>query len=151
MKLILVAFILALIIGVGVCNATLLDLGEYLISTGSYDVVPNFSYGSRNVENGTYSGIVTIGDSDRKTDVMLFLSESNNSFELNSSEPSYVKNPYPGNIYINDGLGFYAGQVNENLQLTVSGSNYQLVINLLKNLKVISTEDYKTELLDSLK
>lgn len=142
----------------GVGNATLIDLGDYLLDTGSYNRAPDQVFDDKYDENGTYKAFAAYGNV-WSPSILITLTGSNQSFVRNSSELSdykKVKNPYPGYLKINSTTDnvIYLGQVNDNLSLSVISGSSEQVINLLKNLKVISRADYQKlkskELMDSL-
>ena len=150
MRLILIAFIvsLALLIGASVGEATLIDLDDYILSTGSQTVTPNFAFADRNKTTGDYVALTSFGMDNQRTSVAL--TESNNLTELNEknlTERGFnpVKKPYPGFLKTNvtDDSVAYTGQVTNNLTLSITFASYQEAINLLKDLTVISRADYQ--------
>lgn len=139
-------------------SATLIDLDDYILSTGSQTVTPKLAFASRNDTTGNYSAVVFFGEGNRETTILL--GETNDSTELNeanfTTDFKKVQKPYPGYLNINstDDSASYIGKAANNLTLMVRCNSYQEAINLLKEIEVIPRADYQraksAELLDSL-
>ena len=106
-------------------SATLIDLGDYILSTGSQTVNPNFAFDSRNETAGDYTALVSFGEGNKPTSLALI--ESNNLTDLdekNSTANGFkpVKKPYPGYLKKNstDDSVAYKGKVTNNLTIIVT-------------------------------
>jgi hypothetical protein len=160
MKSIIILTLLALLTGTCIGNATLINLDDYILNTGSIYANPDIAFGNRDETTGDYSAMVTFGKDNSA--VYVVLSESANNTGLNASnfttEEGYkaVKKPYPGYLKTNSSTDHvtYVGMVNDHLKLWAAIGSYQRAIDVLKEIAIISREDYQAmksnELMSSL-
>jgi hypothetical protein len=126
-------------------GATLIDLGEYILSTGEYIVYnPNFVNLS-NETTGEYAVLGGFGTGDSSTYVWLSegLSKINES-NLTALGYEKVAKPYPGFIHEDqaDGTVSYICEAKDGLQLTIVFSSKQAAIDILPQITIIPREEY---------
>jgi len=131
------------------CDAVLIDLNDYILSTGDHYVTPNLAFANRNETTNDYAAIVSFG-TEKNEKTIITLLESNNSTNWNIANLTAngfkpVKKPYPGYLKTDatDDSVTYIGNVTNSLSITVLCDSYQEAINLLKNIQVISRMEYQ--------
>lgn len=150
---------LALLMITSLSSASLIDLDDYILNTGSNNVKPTVAIPIKNETTGNYTALVMYGKGNELVGIGLTYSKIGaNINEANLTAEGYipVKKPYPGFMYTNNTTDEveYIGKVNDNLLLAVKFQSYQVAINQLPEMAVITREEYQAmksaELLESL-
>jgi len=140
--------ILALVLIAPTGNADLIDLDKYILSTGDHHVDVEIAFPVTNETEGYYAALVSYDKGPEQ--VTIFLLDSENATKIDEanltaggSKP--VNKPYPGWMLTNSTTDevTYTGIVKEGLLLTAIFSSYQVAINQLPDMKVISREEYQ--------
>lgn len=147
---------LAMLMIASLSSASLIDLDDYILNTGSNNVKPTVAIPIKNETTGNYTAIVAYGKGNEM--VWIGLSTSGKIDEANLTAEGYVpvKKPYPGFMHTNNTTDEveYIGKVNDSLLLAVKFQSYQVAINQLPEIAVITREEYQAmksaELLESL-
>jgi hypothetical protein len=154
MRMMISAAILMLAITL-IGSATIIDLGDYIISTGSYNVALGPYAASRNETTGLYGAMAIVGKSTIALSEITGKFDKSNFTKAEGFEPVTI--PYAGFLKSNnsDRTVSYIGMVNDGLLIAIVCDNYQEAKVLLKNVQVISKKDYNenqaAELIKSLK
>lgn len=159
MKSIIILALLALLTVTCIGSASLIDLDKYILSTGNNYIKPTLAFPYTNETTGNYAALVSYGKGNEQ--VIIALLGGNNSTELDEAKLTAegflpVKKPYPGFMHTNNTTDEvnYFGIVNDNLLLTAQFQSYQVAINQLPEMAVITREEYQemksAELLESL-
>ena len=147
--------LVATLLLVCISNATMIDLGAYILSTGDRFITPTFAISSGNETAGDYCALVGYGEGNEGTVITLIKptdTSPQSVANLTTAGFKPVKHPYPGFLRTNstDGSVTYSGDVSKNISLLVVCASSQEAINLLKGLQVISREDYQKSKSDEL-
>lgn len=141
--------ILALLLIASTSSAVLIDLDKYILSTGNNYVDVNLALPSTNESSGEYSALVSYDEGLERVDI--FLHEGENATNLNETNLTKlgykrVNKPYPGWMLTNSTTDqvYYQGVVHEGFLLTAVFASYQVAIDRLPDLAIISKEEYQT-------
>lgn len=126
-----------------ISGATLIDMGEYILSTGEYRAYNPQTINLSNETSGEYAFWAFFGKDASYTFAILMEGSKFNESNLTAAYVAVAK-PYPGYIRedLANGTVVYTSEVKDGLQLSIVFYSQQAAIDILPHIAVIPREEY---------